>query len=91
MDIGVKAYRVNDGWVDRENKIVRFRDSEKDIGHYYGRTDLMPGDKIFIGCMDLGGFIAEIVSLERNTIFNSAYYHYKELEKFNPITNRKEQ
>ncbi|MBQ2600589.1 hypothetical protein II582_04450 [bacterium] len=31
ISLGVKAYRVNDGWVDRKNNVVTFFKSEKSV------------------------------------------------------------
>lgn len=36
MALGVKAYRCNDGWLDRENHIVTFFADEREPGYYWG-------------------------------------------------------
>ena len=60
MSLNVKAYRCNDGWVDRKNKKVTFFADEQDEGYYWGNKDLEVGDIIFIGNMDNGGRLARI-------------------------------
>lgn len=64
MSLNVKAYRCNDGWVDRKNKKVTFFADEQDKGYYWGRNDLEVGDIIFIGDMDGGGRLAKITKCE---------------------------
>ena len=64
MEMNVKAYRCNDGWVDRENKKVTFFCNENDKGYYWGRKDLEVGDLIFIGNMYSGGRLAKITRCE---------------------------
>lgn len=82
MSIGVKAYRANDGWVDRKKCIVRLFRHEKHHGWYWGNLNLNVGDKIFIGnCYD-GGRLAEITELLDYGLFNdSRAYRYKPLDK----------
>lgn len=82
MSIGVKAYRVNDGWVNREKCVVRFFRHEKQHGWYWGNLNLNVGDKIFIGNYYDGGRIAEIKELLDYGLFNnSRAYKYKPLDK----------
>ena len=64
MSMGVKAYRCNDGWVDRKNRKVTFFCNEHDEGYYWGRKDLEVGDLIFIGNMYDGGRQAKITKCE---------------------------
>lgn len=58
--MGAKAYRVNDGWVDRKRCQVTFFD-EKDFGFYWGSRELKAGDLIFIGTESDGGRFAKII------------------------------
>lgn len=76
MEQGVKAYRCNDGWVDRENNIVTFYFRDRDYGYYWGNPDLAVGDKIFIGNERCGGRFAMVDSIVR---VREKYgeYHYK--------------
>jgi hypothetical protein len=64
MEMNVKAYRCNDGWVDRKNRKVTFFCNENDKGYYWGRKDLEVGDLIFIGDMYSGGRLAKITRCE---------------------------
>lgn len=82
MSIGVKAYRNNDGWVNREKRVVRLFRHEKQHGWYWGNLNLNVGDKIFIGnCYD-GGRLAEITEVLDYGLFNnSRAYKYKPLYK----------
>lgn len=61
MNLGVKAYRCNDGRVDRKDKVVFFDDYDNEVGYYWGDKNLNPGDKIFIGSFRNGGRFARIV------------------------------
>lgn len=69
MSMGVKAYRINDGWVDRKNKIVTFFYDEQHKGYYWGKKDLEIGDLIFIGNMHSGGRLAKITKCENIGMF----------------------
>ena len=62
MREGVKAYRVNDGWVDRKRCQVTFFRGERTKGYYWGNLDLLVGDLIFIGSVHSGGRFARIIS-----------------------------
>ena len=75
MSMGVKAYRSNDGWVDRVNHNLRFFAEERTKGYYWGNLHLQKGDKIYIGdAHDEGKFaIIESVVDKSNS---SAKYHY---------------
>ena len=64
MSLNVKAYRCNDGWVDRENKKVIFFSDEHEKGYYWGNKDLEVGDIIFIGNVNDGGRLAKITKCE---------------------------
>lgn len=76
MEQGVKAYRCNDGWVDRENNVVTFFFNDRTEGYYWGNPDLTVGDKIFIGNEHSGGRLAIVDIIVRK---DSRYgdYHYK--------------
>lgn len=80
MEKGVKAYRCNDGWVDRKKCIVTFFSRERTKGYYWGNLDLKVGDKIFIGSMHDGGRFAEIISCEP-ILWSGRSYAYKPLEE----------
>lgn len=73
---GVKAYRCNDGWNDRENHVATFFKSEASKGYYWANMDLQVGDKIFIGNARDGGFFA-IVDGIREKRDNVIKCHYK--------------
>jgi hypothetical protein len=82
MEMNVKAYRCNDGWVDRKNRKVTFFCNENDKGYYWGRKDLEVGDLIFIGDMYSGGRLAKITRCETLWEHNygwSRQYHYEPL------------
>ena len=64
MSLNVKAYRCNDGWVDRKNKKVTFFSDDQEEGYYWGKKDLDVGDIIFIGDMYDGGRLAKITKCE---------------------------
>ena len=81
LDMGVKAYRCNDGWVDRGTLVIHFFSDDNEVGFYWnGLGNLDVGDLIFIGSQDTGGRFARIVDKERR--FNhcdgswSQAYHY---------------
>lgn len=40
MGMGVKAYRCNDGWVNRDDHYVTFFSDDKEVGYYWGNKDL---------------------------------------------------
>lgn len=61
MSMGAKAYRVNDGWVNRKKCKVTFFDNDKTYGFYWCNRNLQKGDLIFIGTEDDGGRFASIV------------------------------
>lgn len=74
MRQGVKAYRCNDGWVDRENHTITFFERERDEGYYWSDLDLQPGDLIYIGCAsDPKGSFAEIVSVVTKNGYKTEY------------------
>lgn len=76
MEMGVKAYRCNDGWVDRVNHAVTFFAFERDRGWYWGNMHLAKGDKIFLGNPSDGGQFAIIDGVaESNRRFVTYYYH----------------
>ena len=84
MSKGVKAYRCNDGWVDREDRKVTFFHDDKDTGYYWSDKSLDVGDLIFIGNMNDGGRFAKIVKCEKIWEHNygwSRKYQYKPLNK----------
>ena len=81
MEFGVKAYRCNDGWVDRVNHIVTFFAFERERGWYWGNINLAKGDKIFLGTPDDGGqfaIIDGIVDKDRAC----ARYHYQLIDEY---------
>ena len=61
MSMGARAYRVNDGWVDRKKCKVTFFNGEKIYGYYWCNRELQKGDLIFIGTESNGGRFASIV------------------------------
>lgn len=79
MSMGVKAYRCNDGWVDRKNYIITFFSDEREYGWYWGNMHLKEGDLIFIGDWDDGNFaiIDEIVEQG----YRSSRYRYHLINK----------
>lgn len=79
LSLGVKAYRVNDGWVDRKNCHVSFHRDDHEIGSYWHTQALSVGDKIFIGDIRRGGRFAEITSIEDFLCFYE--YGYKPLNE----------
>lgn len=60
MSLGVKAYRSDDGWIDRNNCEVTFLKSDTTKGWYWGDLNMDVEDKIFIGNASDGGRFAEI-------------------------------
>lgn len=82
MGKGVKAYRCNDGWVDRKRCKVTFFSHERTEGYYWGSLFLSVGDRIFIGCVDNGGRFAEIIRCgELTPGWGSRDYYYRPLEE----------
>ena len=82
MSMGVKAYRYNDGWVDRKKCIVTFFSDEQDEGAYWGNMSLELGDKIFIGDLFDGGRFAIITAVfKQYPGQRSRYYGYKPLDE----------
>ena len=81
LSMGVKAYRSNDGWVDRNKHIITFFDHEKTQGYYFGNMNLKEGDKIFIGNESAGGQFAKIDKVI-NIGYGSAKYHYNLIDKY---------
>ena len=78
----VKAYRCNDGWVDRQNFTVRFFVNERSKGYYWGNLDLSEGDLIFIGNSHDGGRFARIIGLVENDCCSMGY---SRLYMFEPL------
>lgn len=65
LSLGVKAYRVNDGWVDRKRRIVTLFEDDYDIGYYYrGLKEINVGDLIAIGDVSDGAMIVRVVELD---------------------------
>lgn len=75
MALGVKAYRCNDGWVNREHSIVTFHPDDRTPGYYWGNRELKSGDKIFLKGIDNGGQFAYIDYMMEITSF-CVRYHY---------------
>lgn len=75
MALGVKAYRCNDGWVNREHNIVTFHPDDRTPGYYWGNRELKSGDKIFLKDIDNGGKFAYIDYMMEITSF-CVRYHY---------------
>lgn len=73
--MGVKAYRVNDGWVDRKNCKVTFFSHNKTYGFYWYNNNLQKGDLIFIGTESYGGRFA-IIENKEYEISDSVTYTY---------------
>lgn len=80
LSMGVKAYRCNDGWVDRENHIITFFLNDNTEGWYWGNLELQEGDKIFIGDVSAGGKYA-IVDKVIDVQSHYAKYHYNLIEE----------
>lgn len=83
MSLGVKAYRCNDGWVDRINHYITFFADERYKGYYWGNMHLENGDKIFIGNASDGGKFAIIDRIVRLD-YSSTTYHYTIIEEDKP-------
>ena len=81
MELGVKAYRCNDGWIDRENHIVTFFATERKRGWYWGNMNLNTGDKIFLGNASDGGQFAVIDGIAEKGM-RSSRYHYKLIDDY---------
>lgn len=75
MELGVKAYRCNDGWVNREHQIVTFHPDDRTPGYYWGNRQLKCGDKIFLGDAGDGGVFAYIDYIVEITSY-CVRYHY---------------
>lgn len=75
MALGVKAYRCNDGWVNREHNIVTFHPDDRTPGYYWGNRQLKCGDKIFLGDAGDGGKFAYIDYRVEITSY-CVRYHY---------------
>lgn len=80
MNLGVKAYRCNDGWVDRDRHIITFFESDAEYGFYWGKTNLKCGDLIFIGNRAKGGQFAKITGIIRKGYCVS--YSYELIDEF---------
>lgn len=76
MARGVKAYRCNDGWVDRVKHIVTFFDDERNRGWYWGNMHLAKGDKIFLGNPSDGGRFAIIDGVAKQGWHCVGYYYH---------------
>lgn len=83
LSMGVRAYRSNDGWVDRENHIITFF-RECTLGYYFGMNELNVGDKIFIGDEADGGQFAIVDGIvDIDTIMERGRkYHYHLMEEY---------
>lgn len=78
---GVKAYRNNDGWVNRKEKRITFDSYDKKKGWYLSNKELKVGDLIFIGNRCDGGRFAEIIE-----VGNLREYHHEYHQTFWSIT-----
>lgn len=79
MSMGVKAYRCNDGWVDRKRCVAIIDPHERTKGYYwFGNAEI--GDKIFIGNSHDGGRMAEVIKVKEWASGALAFY-YKPLEE----------
>ena len=81
LSMGVKAYRCNDGWVDRDRHIITFFEDEVKKGYYMGNMNLKEGDKIFIGNESSGGQFA-IIDKVIDVVFGIAKYHYNLIDEY---------
>lgn len=81
MEMGIKAYRCNDGWVDRKNHIVTFFDDEREHGWYWGNMNLVQGDKIFLGNPSDGGQFAIVDGVAEKRPW-STKYHYHLIDEY---------
>lgn len=78
LQMGVKAYRANDGHVDRDNHKVTFFLSEKEPGWYwFGACN--EGDKIFIGDRNAGGRFAIVTEVLKSKVYSWIECTYKPL------------
>ena len=80
VERGVKAYRCNDGWVDRENFKVTFIGPEREKGYYWGSKALLEGDLIFIGNSHSGGRFARITGPAKSYGPYSWSYYFEPLD-----------
>ena len=79
MSLGVKAYRCNDGWVDRKRCVAIIDPSERTKGYYwFGKAEI--GDKIFIGNSHDGGRMAEVLKV-KEWVMDALAFYYKPLEE----------
>ena len=76
IKMGVKSYRCNDGWVDREKNIVTFF-GESTRGYYWDGGKLKVGDKIFIGDAHDGGRFAIVTDVLEDRLCFAREYRYK--------------
>lgn len=76
----VRAYRYDDGLVDRINHEITFSVRDRYKGCYYGNLFLLRGDKIFIGNRHDGGKYAVIEKIVKCG-FLSTTYHYSLIEE----------
>lgn len=81
MEAGVKAYRCNDGWVDRVKHIVTFFDDERNRGWYWGNMYLNKGDKIFLENPSDGGQFAIIDGVATQG-WHCVSYHYHLIDEY---------
>ena len=81
---GVKAYRPNDGNVDRENCKVTFYVGETETGYYWSNQNLKLRDKIFIGSKMDGGRFAEITHVYEPIRGICRKYGYKPISETIP-------
>lgn len=84
MSLGVKAYRCNDGWVDRKNHVVTFFQGERTRGWYWGNLHLKVGDLAFLGNVCNDGYFIRINGIVKQD-YSSASYHYNIVDL--PIKN----
>lgn len=68
MALGVKAYRGNDGWVDRENNAATFFRCDRSEGYNYVADTMETGDLIFIGSHDIGGWLCYVENVTRDVL-----------------------
>lgn len=81
MELGVKAYRCNDGWVNRDNHIVTFFAFERERGWYWGNMNLKKGDRIFLRNPSGGGQFAIIDEVVDKDL-RSARYRYQLIDEY---------
>lgn len=85
ISMGVKAYRCNDGWVDREKRIITFTSSDNIKGGYWGNKDLKVGDKIFLKSISGSGqfaIVERIVEKNESGPWYFYKYHYNLIEEY---------